>query len=108
LNEIKEKKMFSLRFSDKSAWNEFKEDFKATLRENNIKFQYSEKTPSFHILYKSDSIRIRIDWEDEALLVTLIAAENIRTEEISSCYEIFDLLQLFSGELEKGISPYEW
>ena len=108
LSDIKENKMFSLRFSDKSSWNEFKEDLKVILRENSIKFQYSEKTPIFHILYKNDSIRIRIDWEDETLLVTLIAIENIGTEEISSCHEIFDLLQLFSGVLEKGISPYEW
>lgn len=108
LSDKKENKMFSLRFSDKSSWNEFKEDFKVILREKNIKFKYSEKTPNFHILYQSDSIKIRIDWEEETLLVTLIAAENIGTEEISSCHEIFDLLQLFSGELKKGFSPYEW
>ncbi len=108
MSDIKENKMFSVRFSDKSSWNEFKEDFKVILRENSLKFQYSEKTPIFHILYKNDSIKIRIDWEDETLLVTLIAIESIGTEEISSCNEIFDLLQLFSGVLEKGISPYEW
>jgi hypothetical protein len=100
--------MFSLRFADKSAWNEFKEDLKVSLRENNIKYQYSDKAPVFHIVYKSENIQIRVAWEQESLLFTLIAKEEIAAEEISICYEIYDLLILFSGELEEGISPYNW
>lgn len=100
--------MFSLRFADKSAWNEFKEDLKVILRENEIKYQYSEKVPVFHILYQSEPIKIKAAWEEDTLLVTLIAKDEIGAEQIPVCHEIFDLLQLFSGELEDGISPYEW
>ncbi len=100
--------MFSLRFSDKSTWNEFKEDLKVTLRENNIQYKYSEKVPTFHIVYQSELIQIRVAWEEESLLFTLIAKEEIATEEISVCSEIFDLLTLFSGKLEEGLSPYNW
>ncbi|MFX0085405.1 MAG: hypothetical protein ACFFAU_07000 [Candidatus Hodarchaeota archaeon] len=108
MSKLKSSKMFTLRFSDKSTWNEFKEDLKATLRENNIQYQYSEKVPVFHIIYKSELIQIRVAWEEETLLFTLIAKDQISAEEISVCSEIFDLLTLFSGELEEGISPYNW
>ncbi|MFX0050934.1 MAG: hypothetical protein ACFFAJ_05270 [Candidatus Hodarchaeota archaeon] len=105
-------KTFTMRFKDKSAWNEFKDDLKQTLRENDIKFQYSEKTPTFYLLYTSEFIRIRVIWgnedKDEALLFSLQAKENIKNDQLSACNEIYDLLQLFSGELIDGKSPYEW
>jgi hypothetical protein len=100
---------FGLRFSDKSAWNEFKEDLKPLLREQAIKFQYSEKSPTFHILYKNPEISFKVIWEDDGgLLVTLQASSEITEESVMVCGEIFELLQLFSGELVKGESPYNW
>ncbi|MHA2224749.1 MAG: hypothetical protein ACXAC8_06070 [Candidatus Hodarchaeales archaeon] len=99
---------FSLRFSDKLTWNEFKDDLKVILRENEIKFQYSEKTPQFYVLYKGNHIEIRVTWEDDTLLFTLLAKKNLNVDQTSACHEIYDLLILFSGRLEKGTSPYEW
>ena len=101
-------KSFSLRFSDKLTWNEFKDDLKVLLRENEIKFQYSEKTPQFYVLYKSNQIEIRVTWEEDTLLVTLLAEKNLDANQMVVCHEIYDLLILFTGQLEKGKSPYEW
>lgn len=106
-SEINEK-YYKIRFSDKTEWNNFKEDLKNILRENEIKFQYSEKTPTFNILYKSNQIRLRIDWRDEELIVFLQTAEEISQENLNACNDIFDLLNLFSGEFIEGTSPYEW
>lgn len=108
LNDIQEQKTFVVRFSDKAVWNEFKDDLKTTLKKNEIKFQYSDKAPNFHILYKSDSIKIRVVWEDETLVFHLQAEDKVSSEQIDVCREIFDLLILFSGELIMGKTPYEW
>lgn len=101
-----------MRFKDKSAWNEFKEDLKQTFRDNNIKFKYSEKKPSFYLLYESEFIRIRVVWgkdeEHGTLLFSLQVKDNINIDQLTVCKEIYDLLQLFSGELTDGSSPYEW
>jgi hypothetical protein len=101
-------KSFTVRFADKSVWNELKDDLKTTLKENEIKFQYSEKTPNFFIYYKSADVNVRITWEDESLLFSLQANEGISPENVFVCSEIYDLLLLFSGKLIEGISPYEW
>jgi hypothetical protein len=109
LTELRDKiKSFKIHFANKSVWNEFKDDLKTTLKENEIKFQYSEKTPSFFIYYKSDDVDVRITWEDESLLFSLQANEKISPERMFVCNEIYDLLLLFSGKLIEGISPYEW
>ena len=108
MNNTSEMKTFSVRFADKILWNDFKDDLKTILKENAIKFQYSEKAPSFYILYQSDSIKIRVVWEEEALLFALQAKTDITPEQLEACREIYDLLILFSGKLEDGNSPYEW
>ena len=108
LNDEIDTHFFMLKFADKAEWNNFKEDLKNILRENQIKFQYSEKTPTFHILYKSNQIHLRIDWRDEDLIVMLNSLEDISPEDLNACNEIFDLLNLFSGELIDGTTPYEW
>ncbi len=102
------KNYYKIRFADKAEWNNFKEDLKNILRENQIIFQYSEKTPTFHILYKSDQIRLQIDWRDEELIVKLLTLEALTPQNSNACNEIFDLLNLFSGELIEGTSPYDW
>ena len=99
---------FTLKFEDKAEWNNFKEDLKSILREHEIKFQYSEKTPTFHILYKNDKIRLQVNWREETLTVNLRALKDLETHDLDACNEIFDLLNLFSGELIEGISPYKW
>ncbi len=108
MNSENNEKYYKIRFADKAEWNNFKEDLKNILRENQIKFQYSEKTPTFHILYKSNQIRLRIDWRDEDLIVMLKSLEDISPEDLNACNEIFDLLNLFSGELIDGTTPYDW
>ena len=108
LNNVQEQRKFTIQFADNSVWKDFKEDLKTTLQENEIKFQYSEKTPVFHILYKSDMIKIRVVWEEETLLFVLQAENSINSEQIAVCQEIYDLLILFAGELVDGNSPYDW
>lgn len=108
MSEINENYSFTLKFQEKSIWNNLKEDFKSLLRENEIKYQYSEKTPSFQILYQNKKIKIRVIWEDESLLVNLLGQKGLTQDELNSCNEIFDLLQIFDGELIEGYSPYEW
>ena len=108
MSDVQEQKKFIVQFADKSVWNEIKEDLKTKLRENDIQFQYSEKTPIFHIFYKSDVIEIRIAWEEEILIFKLQTKQNIGSEQLATCREIYDLLVLFSGELKDGNSPYEW
>lgn len=108
LNDVQDQKTFSIRFTDKSVWNNFKVDLKTTMQENQIKFQYSEKTPTFFVLYKSNTIKIRVVWEDESLLFALQAENNLNSGQIAVCKEIYDLLILFEGELVDGNSPYDW
>lgn len=108
LNNPQEQRKFTVQFADNSVWKDFKEDLKTTLQENEIKFQYSEKTPFFFILYKSNDITIRVVWEEEKLLFVLQATDSISSEQINVCREIYDLLTLFSGELIEGNSPYDW
>lgn len=108
LNEKFQNNFFTLQFNDKSEWNNFKEDLKSVLRENEIKYQYSEKAPNFYILYKNNSVKIRIDWKDDQLFFNLQTQEEFQTENLTYCNEIFDLLLLFEGELIAGSSPYEW
>jgi len=108
LNNEPQKKFYKLKFADKSEWNDFKGDLKNILREHQIKYQYSEKVPSFHILYKSDQVRLQIDWKEEILIVNLQTVDDLTPQNLDACNEIFDLLTLFSGELIEGTSPYEW
>ena len=108
MNDNQAKKSFIVKFADNSVWKDFKEDLKTTLQKNEIKFQYSEKTPYFYILYKSDMIKIRVVWEEETLLFSLQADQNINLEQLNVSREIYDLLILFSGELVEGNSPYDW
>ena len=108
LNDVQDQKTFSIQFVDRSVWNEFKADLKTTLQENQIKFQYSEKTPTFFVFYKSNVIKIRVVWEDESLLFVLQAENSLNSEQIAVCKEIYDLLILFEGELVDGDSPYDW
>jgi hypothetical protein len=108
LNESEKANSFTIEFQDKAIWNSLKDDFKSLLRENEIKYQYSEKVPSFHLIYQSVRIKIRIDWKDENLIVYLLSQKNLTQDELNSCNEIFDLLQIFDGELIAGRSPYEW
>jgi hypothetical protein len=99
---------FTLRFSDKAEWNNFKEDLKSIFRENQIKYQYSEQSPTFHIVYKSSDIHVRIFWKDEILIVNLKTSTSINSEVREVCNAIYDLLLLFGGELQEGTSPYDW
>ena len=108
MNDIKDQKTFKIRFADRSVWNDFKTDLKTTMLDNEIKFQYSEKTPTFFVLYKSNVIKIRVVWEDESLLFILQADPNLTQVQIAACKEIYDLLVLFEGELIDGNSPYDW
>jgi hypothetical protein len=108
LNDIKDQRTFRIRFSDRSVWNDFKADLKSTFQENGIKFQYSEKTPYFFVLYKSNEIKIRVIWEEETLIFLLQAERDLNPGQIAVCKEIYDLLVLFEGELVEGNSPYNW
>ncbi len=108
MNEKSQDNFFTLQFSDKAEWKNFKEDLKSIFREHEIKYQYSEKNPNFHILYKSNKVLIRIDWKDDQLIVNLQTQEKLGPENLTACNEIYDLLLLFGGELLTGISPYEW
>lgn len=100
--------MFRIRFTDRSVWNEFKEDIKTIMQENKIHFQYSEKTPTFFVFYKSNAIKIRVFWEGETLLFVLQAENTLDSEQIAACKDIYDLLILFEGELIDGNPPYDW
>lgn len=102
------KNFFTLKFADKSEWNDFKGDLKNILREHQIKYQYSETVPTFHILYKNDQVRLQVNWKEEILIVNLQTLEDLIPQNLDACNEIFDLLILFSGELIGGVSPYEW
>ena len=108
LSEDKTSNFFSLKFSERNAWNEFKEDLKTILRNYNIKFQYSEKKPKFHIRYKSDKINVKVIWEEDSLLFNLETDLNLDQEHLDACVEIYDILILFSGELIAGTEPYNW
>ncbi|MFX0015724.1 MAG: hypothetical protein ACFFB2_01385 [Promethearchaeota archaeon] len=108
MNSSQEYKTFTVQFADKSIWNDFKEDLKATLNDNEIKFQYSEKTPTFYVFYKSDRIKIKVLWEEEILCFVLQAETSVNSEQIAVCRDIYDLLILFEGELIDGDSPYNW
>ena len=108
LNNEEEIQFFTLKFNDKSEWNNFKEDLKSILREHEIKYQYSEKVPTFHILYKNESIRLRVDWKDDILVINLQISHPLSPENQEACNEIYELLLLFEGELIDGASPYDW
>ncbi|MFW9904290.1 MAG: hypothetical protein ACFFFH_08170 [Candidatus Thorarchaeota archaeon] len=108
MNDTQDQKTFKIRFRDRSVWNDFKADLKNMFQETGIKFQYSEKTPTFFVIYKSNEIKIRVIWEDEVLIFLLQTEKNINSEQIAVCKEIYDLLILFEGELIDGNSPYSW
>ncbi|MCK4848141.1 MAG: hypothetical protein KAT16_03875 [Candidatus Heimdallarchaeota archaeon] len=108
MNSEPQKKFFTQKFADKAEWNDFKVDLKKILREHQIKFQYSETVPSFHILYKSDQVRLQINWKEEILIVNLQTVADLTPQNLDACNEIFELLSLFSGELIEGTSPYDW
>ncbi len=108
LNNQIEPKFFTLKFDDKSEWSNFKEDLKSILRERDIKYQYSEKVPTFHILYQSQEIRLRIDWQDDSLIVNLQISQPLTAEIQDACNEIYEILLLFGGNLINGNSPYDW
>jgi hypothetical protein len=108
LSETNNEHFFTLHFSDKAEWNNFKEDLKSIFRNQEIKYQYSEKAPNFHILYKNNQVMIRIDWKDDQLHFNLKTLAKLNKENLQACNEIYDLLLLFEGELKAGSSPYEW
>ena len=108
MTEENQIRFYTIAFDDKAVWGEFKEDLKAILREYSIKFQYSEKSPVFHLLYKSSSIKLVVKWEKDDSLVCRLELTQLSPEDISACTEIFEILQLFSGKLVEGTEPYEW
>ena len=108
MSETTNNNYFILQFSDKNEWNNFKEDLKNIFRNQEIKYQYSEKAPNFHIIYKNNQVLIRIDWKDDQLFVNLKTQTQLSAENLEACNEIYDLLLLFEGELISGSSPYEW
>lgn len=108
MNEQVKPHFFTLKFDDRNEWNNFKEDLKSILRENEIKYQYSEKVPTFHIVYQSQGIKLRIDWQNDNLFVNLQTSQELTSEIQEACNEIYEILVLFEGKLIDGTSPYEW
>ena len=108
MNNDSNQLFFTLKFSDKAEWNNFKEDLKSILREHAVKYQYSEKIPTFHILYKNEGIKLRIEWKNEDLVVNLKTTHPVSPENQQACNEIYELLLLFEGKLVEGTSPYDW
>jgi hypothetical protein len=108
LNDSGKIHTFSLKFEDKNEWHNFKDDLKNILREREIKYQYSEKVPTFHIVYQNAAIKLRVDWQDESLLAALQTTQALNPEVREACNEIFEILVLFGGELIHGSSPYDW
>ncbi|MHA1973865.1 MAG: hypothetical protein ACTSW1_12785 [Candidatus Hodarchaeales archaeon] len=98
---------FTISFSNKSSWNEFKEDLKTILREYGVKYQYSEKIPTFFILYKGNNLSLKVIWEKNDTLSCRLDRENDDENSVQASKELFDLLQVFGGKLIDGQSPYE-
>jgi len=97
---------FIITFPDKSSWNEFKEDLKTILREYGVKYQYSEKVPTFFILYKGNNLSLKVSWEKDDSLSCRLERTGREDESVQASKEIFDLLQVFGGEISEGNSPY--
>jgi len=99
---------FLIQFSDKSAWGEFKEDLKVILREKGIKYQYSVKTPIFHIIYQNEDIKLKFQWNSDDTITCMLNVIGDVQQALLPSQEIFELLQLFAGTLIEGDSPYNW
>lgn len=102
------KMQFVMRFPDKSAWNEMKTDLKALFSEIGIKYKYTEKKPTFRVLYGSSTISVEVSWAEEGLLIELDAQEAPSSQHIPMLEQIFDLFELFGGELSSGSRPGAW
>ncbi|MFW9915131.1 MAG: hypothetical protein ACFFGZ_05925 [Candidatus Thorarchaeota archaeon] len=99
---------FVMRFPDKSAWNEMKTDLKALFSEIGIRYRYTEKKPTFRVLYGSSNINVEVAWAEEGLLIELDAKEAPSPDHIPILEQIFDLFELFGGELSSGARPEAW
>ena len=99
---------FLIQFADISVWDEFKEDLKVILREKGIKYQYSDKTPAFHIIYQNDDIKLKIQWNNDNTLICMLNVIGDFQNALLPAQDIFELLQLFSGTLIDGKSPSSW
>jgi hypothetical protein len=99
---------FMMRFPGKSAWNEMKTDLKALFSEIGIRYQYTEKKPTFRVLYGSSKIKVEVSWPEEGLVIELKAKETPSPEHIPILEQIFDLFELFGGELHSGARPEAW
>ncbi len=108
LNNKNNSYYFKIQFSDKSIWGEFKEDLKVILREKGIKYQYSVKTPEFHIIYQNNDIQLKIQWNSDDTIFCTLNVIGDAQKALFPSREIFELLQLFSGQLIDGDSPYNW
>ncbi|MFX0117184.1 MAG: hypothetical protein ACFFB3_21745 [Candidatus Hodarchaeota archaeon] len=99
---------YEMKFADKSSWNEMKSDLKALFSDIGIKYQYSGKTPLFHVVYGSKTVAVEVTWADDGLYINLTSREFPSDENIPKLSEIFDLLELFGGEKVSGSRPEKW
>lgn len=100
---------FEMLFDDKSIWKDFKEELKELFKPLGIKYQYSLESPSFHILYESPSIEVKIYWQkDGKLSLKLSAKKQVSEDEKSSLSEIYDMLTLFNGKIIAGNRPEQF
>lgn len=100
---------FEMHFDDKNVWKEFKEEIKELFKPLGIKYQYSLESPTFHILYESPSIEVKIYWlKDGKLTLNLNVKKQLNKDDISLISEIYDMLTLFDGKLVTGKRPEEF
>ena len=108
MSEIQDSRYFEMEFADKSAWNEMKSDLKDIFKEIGIKYQYSGKTPLFHVIYESSKVKVEVSWAENSLFINMGSHDFLPPEDISKLSEIYDLLELFGGQLVSGLRPEEW
>ncbi len=99
---------FKVQFSEKTVWREIKADLKTLFKEVGLKYDYSEKTPTFRVVYSSAIVGVEVSWTEQALIFSLIAKEKPQPEAIIILDQIYDLLELFGGEISSGTRPTEW
>lgn len=85
-----------------------KSDLKMLFSEMGIKYQFSEKTPVFRVVYGSAAIIVDVSWAVDGLFFKLQARETPSADHLSKLSEIYDLLELFGGELIAGSRPEKW
>ncbi|MHA2232236.1 MAG: hypothetical protein ACXAB4_07080 [Candidatus Hodarchaeales archaeon] len=103
-----DKCFYEMKFADKSSWNDMKSDLKALFNEIGIRYQYSGKTPQFHVIYESENVVVEVTWAEDGLYLNLRGREKPLEENLIKLSEIFDLLELFGGEIVAGSRPEEW